>query len=355
LRDEGLDDVQSSTRIFSGFQDDPTQQIEMPLRAQFSQYAGKVYLPCFVIEDRDGFREVGYEMDILSRIHWETMDLARFDSLELNPTPVGHADIAIGLDGVESALRVTDANDTELDPAFITRQMLDVVPNPWVAYEIVQNAIERLRRRYSDDEIRRDLGFVITKLKEVLTEGRDIQARAIFAEMLLSKQLHFWLLTGSAGNAIPERIRARSGAKLRYPDTDELPMRSLFDYNADEFNETEKAVALYLDQQTWIVWWMRNLVPGGYGIQGWQPHRVYPDFLGYQESLKMPIVHVLEIKGIHLQNENTDYKKALFALCNEYSQPRLWDEIAQEFAQHQIKFQVVFENEWQQVINAMMA
>ena len=355
LRDEGLDDVQGGTHIHRDLEDDPAQKIELPLRPQFQAYAGKVYLPCFVVEDDGEFREVGYEMDILSRIRWEKINLARFDSLELNPTPVGHADVAIGLEGMESPIRVVDAVDLKLEPAFITRQILDVVPNPWVAYEIVQNVIVRLRRRYSDDEIRRDLGFVITQLKETLAQGRDAQAREIFLELLSSEQLHFWLIAGSAGNAIPERIRARSGAKLRYPDTDDVPQRSLFEYNADEFNQPEAAVALYLDQQAWIVWWMRNLVPGGYGIQGWQPHRVYADFLAYQASLQLPTVHVLEIKGLHLKNENTDYKKELFELCNKYSHPVPWNEIAQEFAQHQIKFQVVFDNEWRNVINAMIS
>jgi type III restriction enzyme len=63
----------------------------------------------------------------------------------------------------------------------------------------------------------------------------------------------------------------------------------------------------------------------------------------------------LEIKGIHLKNEDTDYKQQLFALCNSHSQPKPWDEIAQQFANHTINFQVVFDQEWQRVLNALFA
>jgi type III restriction enzyme len=300
-------------------------------------------------------------MDILSHIDFEKIDLRDFDSLELNPAHTGDTSVAIGIDGIASPIRVTTATDMALDLAFITRQMLDVVPNPWVAYAIVENAIARLRKRYSDNRIRRDLGFVITWLKQVLTKGRDEQAKQVFSDLLKSNQLHFWLVTGCAGNAIPERIRAHGGRKLRHPDTDETPIRSLFDYAAEEFNDTEAAVALYLDQQDWVLGWFRNVVKRGYSIQGWQPGKVHADFIALQGGLdeagiqRLNTVQVLEIKGIHLKNEDTDYKQQLFALCNANSQPKPWDEIAQQFANHTINFQVVFENEWQKVLNALFA
>jgi len=44
---------------------------ELAIRPQFAAQAGKVYLPCFVVPDEmklGQFREVGYEMDILSQI-----------------------------------------------------------------------------------------------------------------------------------------------------------------------------------------------------------------------------------------------------------------------------------------------
>jgi type III restriction enzyme len=353
LHDEGLDDVPGSVVTHEGLQS-PAQSIELSIRPTFADYAGKVYLPCFVINDGGQFREIGYEMDILSRIDWEHIDLSAFDTLQLNPTMTGHTHVVLGLDGIASPVQVTDAIDLPLDLMLMTQQLLDMVPNPWVAYELADHTIQRLRRRgYSDDRIRRDLGFVINELKRTVVAARNEQAKNIFSHLLKTEQLRFCLITGCAGNAIPERIRARLGRKLRHPRTDSEPVRSLFDYTEEEFNETEAAVALYLDQQDWILWWCRNLVPGGYSLQGWQPQRVYTDFFAGQGLGRLDTVQVLEIKGLHLKNEDTDYKRELFKLCNDYSQPTPWDEIAQQFADHKINFQVVFEDEWQKVINAL--
>ncbi|HLF27295.1 MAG TPA: DEAD/DEAH box helicase family protein [Anaerolineae bacterium] len=363
LHDEGLDDVQGGIRIY---EDGPGQQAEMmdvSIRPQFSDYAGKVYFPCFVVSDTPGhFREIGYEMDILSRINFEKIDLGLFDTLELNPTETGDSTFRVGLEGPESPIHVTSAADLPLDLTLVTRQILDVVPNPWVAYAIAREAINRLRRRYSEDSIRRDLGYLIEELRKALVAGKNNQARDIFVELLNSEQLHFWLISGCAGNAVPDRIRAHAGRKLRYPQTDELPQRSLFDYVEEEFNETETAVALYLDGQRNLLAWFRNMVKTGYSVQGWQQGRVYPDFFAFLSELdpaglrRLSSVRVLETKGLHLKNnEDTTYKQELFNLCNKYSEPKPWDEIAQQFADHTIKFHVIFEDEWQRVLNAMLS
>ncbi|MDQ3007843.1 MAG: restriction endonuclease subunit R, partial [Chloroflexota bacterium] len=90
----------------------------------------------------------------------------------------------------------------------------------------------------------------------------------------------------------------------------------MFDYVLeDDFNETEKAVALYLDQQEEILWWYRNRAKLDYGLQGWRKDRVFADFVAMRNS--QPTVYVLETKGLHLKTEDTNYKKKLFDLCNK--------------------------------------
>ena len=67
-------------------------------------------------------------------------------------------------------------------------------------------------------------------------------------------------------------------------------------------------------------------------------------------------VYVLETKGLHLKgNEDTEYKQQLFDLCNSLSKPRPWDEVAQEMAEHEVQFKVIFEDEWRRIINALAA
>lgn len=354
LKQEGLEDVPGNINIHTGTPGAEMQ--ETTIRPAYAEYAGKVYLPCFVVPDKFNpgqFREIGYEMDILSQIDFEKIDLSLFDTLQLNKAETNNAGVRIGLDGAESGIQTTTAVDLPLELTFITKQLIDVVPNPWVAYAIAKDAITRLRKRFEDQHIRRDLGFVISELKKLMVKGRDIQAYQAFTRLLESKQLHFWLISGIAGSAIPERIRAHAGPKLRHPDTDDLTQRSLFDYAAEEFNNDEAAVALYLDRQQWVLGWFRNMVKTGYSIQGWQPNPVYPDYVTLNGKKRLEQVGVLEIKGLHLKNENTDYKKDLFRICNQYSKEELWDQIAQDFAGHTINFQVIFTDEWERVLNAM--
>jgi type III restriction enzyme len=41
-------------------------------------------------------------------------------------------------------------------------------------------------------------------------------------------------------------------------------------------------------------------------------------------------------------------------LCNELGAKKAWKELFEEFPDHNFEFQVVFEDEWQNKINAMM-
>jgi type III restriction enzyme len=138
--------------------------------------------------------------------------------------------------------------------------------------------------------------------------------------------------------------------------------RSLFDVMEDDLNHYEQAVALYLEEQAWVLAWYRNAVRLGYSIQGWQSHRVYPDFevfvretLEVMDNVQTPsTIYVLETKGLHLKNEDTAYKQELFELCEELSKPTPWDAVAQEFSDHKVRFQVIFEDEWRSVLNALL-
>ncbi len=254
------------------------------------------------------------------------------------------------------------ASDGPIDLVFVTRHLIDIVPNPWQAYDFAEDAVARLRKRYGDARIRRDLGFVIEELKKLLAEERNRLAEAVFRGLIERGELNFYLLSGHAGGALPDRISVPANARRLTTETNAPLQRSFFDYmSEDEVNTVEKAVALYLDEQHWVLTWYRNLARVGYSLQGWHEHRVYPDFIAMRGSREGdPVgqdpstIYVLETKGLHLKNEGTDYKQQLFALCNEKSQPTPWDAIAREFSDHKIHFRVIFEDEWQRVLNAML-
>ena len=92
-----------------------------------------------------------------------------------------------------------------------------------------------------------------------------------------------------------------------------------------EFNPLEKHVALYLDDNKTIRWWHRLVSRQDYYLQGWQRHKVYPDFLACVEESKPGKVRLtlLETKGMHLSgNPDTEYKRKLFDLLTEHTSAR---------------------------------
>jgi type III restriction enzyme len=95
-----------------------------------------------------------------------------------------------------------------------------------------------------------------------------------------------------------------------------------------------------------------------YAIQGWRKHRIYPDFIvsdAVADRSDYAKVYVVETKGVHLKNEDTNYKRNVFTLCNKLAEERSWTELGLEFPNKKIRFEVVFEDEWQKKLNALFA
>ncbi len=362
LQEEGLGELTGRIVLDSTT---TTSSVEVPIRAQYRGYVGKIYLPCFVVGDGSGgYREVRYERDVLSRVPWDQIDLSAFHPI-LNPSARQDSTTIVGINTtMAGSLQTNPSQEQSVDLVFITRHLLDVVPNPWRAYAFAHTAIENLRTTPGNDEamIARNQSFVIEELKKKIVEERNRLAQQTFIDMLDSREMNFYLIAGAIGTTetvIPDRISMRSDVK-RLTRADHAPTQlELFEYSDEsEYNESEREVALYLDAQAWAIeWWHRNLVRHGYSLQGWKPNRVWPDFLAYRaKSGTQDRIYVLETKGLHLKgNDDTAYKQALFKLCNERSQPTPIEAINQNFAAHHVRFEVIFEDEWQNILNTLLA
>jgi type III restriction enzyme len=91
-------------------------------------------------------------------------------------------------------------------------------------------------------------------------------------------------------------------------------------------NGEEQNVAVHLDGDGTVKWWHRNVAKASYGmgLQGWKRGRIYPDFI-FATGGKAGAgrIVVLETKGDHLQNPDTDYKRdVLDFLTQNFS----WDQ-----------------------------
>ncbi len=332
----------------------------MQYRDPFKRYEGKIYLPKFVIQEEDSWRDIILEADILSEIDWSNINLDALREVSLSKIRRKEQELIIGLSEEEQELlkekdRFEKTGKLEIDDVFLTRQILDIIPNPWVGYELGKRALQIFFDRYDEEAVSANFVFIIEELKKVLEKERNRLAELIFRRLVKEKKICFFLIEGKGGFNIPPRIKVRSNRQLVRNDNTPV-QKSLFDYVAEEnLNELEKAVAIYLDQQENLLWWYRNMSKQDYHIQGWKKNKIYPDFIASdikeEDKNDYESVYILETKGLHLKNEDTKYKQDVFALCNELGTKKTWEELNFDFLNKKVEFQVIFEDEWKSRIN----
>lgn len=364
LEDEGLGDIAGRLVNDEGGEGiDNLKEREIQYRPGFKKFEGKIYLPKFVIQEKESWRDLIFEVDILSEIDWTKIDISEIADRTLTDKKSKEQELTLGLSKEETALleetgRLETKGTLEIDEAFLARQISEIVPNPWICYNLGDKAIELLAKKYDKETIASNFVFIIEELKKILEKQKNILAESVFKKLVTKKQLHFFLISDKGGFVLPSRIKVKSNKQLIRNDNTPI-QKSLFDYVPEEnINDLEKSVAIYLDEQEKLLWWYRNMSRQDYHIQGWKKNKIYPDFVAANKSKTKKedydTVFVLETKGIHLKNEDTKYKQDVFALCNELGAKKAWKELFDEFPDHDFEFQVVFEDEWQNKINAMM-
>ena len=360
LENEGLGDL--SGRIVSDEGEMDTgrsSDVETKYRPRFKKYEGKIYLPKFVIQEEDSWRDLSFEMDILSRIDWEDICIDKIKDLSLQNKQNKEQEIVLGLGNeteelLEERQREERPGTLAIDKVFLARQLGEIVPNPWHCYQIGKNTINLLEERYDGEIIANNFVFIIEELKKILEKERNRLSKEVFRRMIDDKKLCFFLLTDEGGFSLPSRIKVKSNSQLEREDDTPI-QRSLFDYVPEEdLNKLEKSVAIYLDEQEKLLWWYRNISRQDYHIQGWRQNKIYPDFIAADKKNGQDdygTVYVLEIKGLHLKNEDTKNKQNVFALCNELGTKKAWKELFDEFPDHDFKFQLMSEGKWENKMN----
>ena len=360
---EGLGDLASRVLVDEGDTEgvEATKERTIGYREIFKKFEGNIYLPKFVIQESEGWRDTNYEMDILSRIDWGKVDLKSLVDIPLAEIKAREEKVTVGLSEdkkkvIEAKEFISGEGGLEINKVFITRQILDVIPNPWIGYEIGKKAIDIFLSKYDKKTVTNNLVFIIEELRKHLEKERDRLAEQIFRGLIEQKVLWFFLLSDKGGYKLPSRIKVKKTSKSLIRQNNTPIQQSLFDFVPDEeFNEMEKSVAIYLDEQEKLLWWYRNLSRQDYYVQGWKKHKIYPDFIFADTDEKKQDdynkVYIVETKGLHLKNEDTDYKNNVFDFCNKLGVQKDWRELNLEFAEKKIEFQVIFEDEWKVKIN----
>ncbi len=335
------------------------------MRSKFKKAAQRVVLPVFAIKDGAKWREVDYEMDILSRVSWDAVDSKDTKHLTLSKVDGSGTEIEYELaDEANKMLQqktVAKINDggLEINDGFVARHLLEVVPNPWIAHELGHKVVAALLKRYSKSMVAQNLVFIIESLRTELANERDRLAQVEFKKLLKAEKIRFLVISKELGFTFPDKVKVeRDNVKTLTQRNNQPLQRSLFDFNPeDEFNSVERDVAWYLEDQEKLLFWFRNAAKRDYVIQGWQKGKIYPDFVFTEEGDKRELVEkvfVVETKGLHLKNEDTEYKQSIFDLCNQYAKPIALNALGLKLRLPKMQFEVVYQDEWQQKLNEML-
>lgn len=273
------------------------------------------------------------ESDLFPSIDWRGLDLSALaDGLPMNAHAAESQLVRLRTGDeagflTEGTTSIQEAR--EFDGAHAVRMVADIVPNPFVARDMVATLLSKLEARgFGADMLGRMSSFIIDELRKVLGKYRDEQAAVIFRSGLESGAIEF-RVRGDGGDWIaPDHIwtnQPETGAPLLSNTHQPLSQSLFFPVYALDFNDDEKRTAIYLDDEAMIRWWHRNGTgKNGYSLRGWRRGNVYPDFLfAALRDGKGERVVALETKGDHLSgDEGTVYKMALLETLSKAFEKR---------------------------------
>lgn len=323
LENEGMGELAIEVRETDGDRPGSAAGRRIERRKEFADL--RIFLPRVLWVDESGVRLLDYERDILSRIPWAEIHIEKISE---RISPNEQADftnrVSVDLHVLDDPDRDTPAarkNEAPppFDPAYAARALFDVIPNAWLARETVGRAITQLRYKgFTDEKLAALSSRIVEEIVRLAENERDRLAEEVFLAGVAAGKIQFRLRADGNNWIMPTELpttQPEKATKLRRPSDDAPVEHSLFApmYKAD-FNDLEAEFACYLDEQKALKWWHRNVARSQYALQGWKKQRVYPDFVFALErrGVKSRIV-VMETKGLHLQNEDTDYKQKLLA------------------------------------------
>lgn len=329
LEQDGMADLADQIREYKGDGGKRPEPRTIPRRDEFS--TAKIYLPLVNRVDGETVRAFDYEQDILLRLPWEqlTPDSTFAERVKKITTTASARTVRIGLKDDLTDKDFITRTEGEVrpeleafDPVYVVRSIVDIVPNPWRARQIVSEAVSLLKAAgLDDDAMGQRQSHVIEELRKTLIAIRDRLAEELFSSDVTAGIVQFRLRTDGNNWRMPDSMptdRAANSQELRRDDG-QIVKQSLFaPAYRDDFNEYEQEVACYLDSEAAVRWWHRNVAKRQYGLQGWRKAKIYPDFIfAISAGGGVERVMIVETKGDHLAGSNdTEYKKKLLEICS---------------------------------------
>ena len=371
---DGLGDLFERVKPSSAGDTDLGERKKQELRKpEYGKSLEEFILPVFVTQDsKDEVRELDFAYDVLPFIDYGKIDLSPLGDFHLDPTKQTRHTITafsfssnIAADSEEFlAMKEKEdrpLGDTEFHVSFFVRNILDLVPNPWVGKQVIDKALTILRKRFKEPQIAENQIIFLDAIRIIL--GGDNEklgeinrlAREVFVEKLKKDEIRFVL-------------RFDADAVLKRENYYEAQGRESFKMSLFEpvvkgsMNDFEKDFAHFLEEKAdRTYWWYRNKPKDGYHLVGWRKGRFYPDFIFTTQSKRPDCfqkVFVVETKGAHLgQTQDTQYKRELVKEYNEFfskiKEP--WGAMPQKSfaAPKKVQFELVTQGEWKSEVNKL--
>ena len=304
LNKEGFTDMRNYTQ----HQDSPAKRTNKR-RSKYSSLT--IRLPTVLHKDGQGWSDIDYNRHILYRIKWKHIVVKR----PIKMGRLGH-DTEAQIDIVTGKSEFSSKNIGSKKPKLSrwTAVVSELVPNAWQAARIIKQFWKHTGLK--DDVIYTNEDYLQETLLDELKNRIIEKSSDIFKDGIENKIIRFDVQTsGTAFKMNGEyTILPDDGDLLKTRDAKEVQL-SLFRpiYKEDFDSEPERSFAKYLDEAKAIEWWHRVAArgQGEYYLRGWQKHRIYPDFIALFNNDNQRVLRIYEIKGRHLDNDDTKYKKSV--------------------------------------------
>lgn len=374
LEKEGYEgDLESAVSSGSerGEQDTRTVRIRKVFTDMYRKpFEGKVYLPHFCVRDGKQVEPLDYFRHLVARLDVDDFEYGKIDwKLDDALAEAKDQFYSVTLGGELEKTYETKADLLESDEQ-VMGWMAASLPFDYLSFKQLRKIVRRVYEQLVKCELQLAGNYGLVKyavrerLERFVVEQVNRQTEAAFAEMFKEDRVCFYLECRECRFEVPDSIEIRPVRSMQHTNGDPVG-KSLFDYVEDETqNEYEKAIALCLDRQEKVLWWYRNLVGAHhFAIQGPRRERVRPDFVVKRNDASGCEVHdvlVLESKGKHLQgNKDTSYKKSVARYFEQAGRRVKWQQLGDDFKDHQFRFQVMDEVEdlgrgWQDMLSDLI-
>ena len=362
LQKEGMDDLADYVRT----EESDFKEVKAKRNPKFQDT--KIFLPRVLCKAKNGlWRKITYSLDILQEIDFSKISYSKKDSWtpeNIDSLKINSIKIDIENKNGQFSLPYISQNKredlTDIDYSFIIKRLCNFIPHPWEAGRIFDETITALKNKnISDKKIYLNKAYLLESMEEDIRKQIDNLSEKIFTDKLKDGSLCFKIfkhnvdINWKMGPDI-DFIVSTSDKVLRREDDKDFQI-SLFDTTYQRhYNELEKQVAWYLDEQEAVKWWHRMVAQKqDYHLQGWQKRKVYPDFLAFiSPDNKINKLSVLETKGDHLKgSDDTEYKKKLFEVLEKYATNESVSvgdmEVVSEKEQKMI-FKILMEKTWKE-------